>query len=58
MKIKKLRMSKKMTQAEFANFIGVKRTTLSMWENGNSYPSISMLKEIAKILDCKIEDLI
>lgn len=58
MKIKELRKSKNMTQNELANSIGVERTTVTMWETGNSVPSIDALKKLAEIFNCKIDDLI
>ena len=58
MKIKELRKSRNMTQNELAISVGVERTTVTMWETGNSVPSIDALKKLAAIFNCKIDDLI
>lgn len=58
MKIKQLRLSRNLTQLEFAQIIGVKRTTLSNWELNRANPSVSILKKIAQYFNCSIEDLI
>lgn len=33
------------------------RNTISNWANGHSYPSAPELFELAKIFDCKVDDL-
>lgn len=58
MKIKKLRMSKNLTQLEFSKLLGVARTTVSMWEQNKSNPTIDMLKKIADMFNCSIDDLV
>ncbi len=58
MKIKKLRMSKNLTQLEFSKLLGVERTTVSMWEQNKSNPTIDMLKKIADMFNCSIDDLV
>ena len=58
MNIKECRRSKKLTQSDLANALGVERTTVSMWENNCSRPSIDTLKQIAKILNCSLDELI
>ena len=37
--LKEFRTSRKMTQQEFAKYIGVPRTTYESWENGRRKPS-------------------
>ena len=37
--LKEFRTSRKMTQQEFSNYIGVPRTTYESWENGRRKPS-------------------
>lgn len=49
-KIKNLRKSRKMTQEDFAQKIGVSRSTLSCYEIGQRTPSLKTLQEIAGIL--------
>ena len=58
MNLKAFRMSKNLTQLEFAKLLNVKRTTVSMWENNKSLPNIDTLKKIAQLLDCTVDDLI
>ena len=48
-KIKNLRKSRKLTQEDFAEKIGVSRSTLSCYEIGQRTPSITTLQEIAEI---------
>ena len=58
MNLKQLRMSKKFTQKQLAERLGVKRTTICMWETGNSSPSLEILKKIAQVLNCSIDELV
>ena len=48
-KLKKARISKKLTQQTLAESLGVSRATISMWESGNAIPNISYLLEYQKI---------
>jgi transcriptional regulator with XRE-family HTH domain len=45
------------SQAEFARILGIKRTRLTSWEIGYSWPSSEFLPEIARLLHCTIDDL-
>ncbi len=58
MKIKELRERKKMTQEELSREIGVKRTTVSMWELGHSMPTADKLRIIANVLCCSVDELL
>ena len=58
MNIRQFRMSKNLTQLQLARMLNVKRTTVSMWEQGKSKPRVSILKKLAIIFDCSIEDLV
>jgi transcriptional regulator with XRE-family HTH domain len=57
MKIKNIRMSKNMTQKNIADELNVERTTVAMWENGSALPRADKLPQLAKILDCTIDEL-
>ena len=46
-----------MTQAELASVLGVKQTTVAMWETAASYPRAELLPVIAKTLNCTIDEL-
>ncbi|GGP16473.1 helix-turn-helix transcriptional regulator [Oceanobacillus neutriphilus] len=51
--IAKSRMSKK----EVAKRLGVSHIVLSRWINGHSMPSLINAMKLARILDCKVDDL-
>ncbi|MBS6701488.1 MAG: helix-turn-helix transcriptional regulator [Clostridiales bacterium] len=55
--IKSLREKIHLTQENVASQLGVGRTAVSMWENGSSQPRADILPELAKVLQCKIDDL-
>lgn len=48
-KIKMIRMEKKMSQSEFADLLGINRTTLSKWENNVNLPGINEIENICRI---------
>ena len=54
----KLRERKKITQEELGAVLKVDRSTISKWETGDALPRAEMLPEIAKALDCSIDDLL
>lgn len=53
-----LRDKKKITQEELSNILGIDRSTISKWENGEALPRAELLPTIAKALDCSIDDLL
>ena len=57
MGIKEKREAKSMTQTEIAEKLNISRTTVSMWETGDSMPRADKLPALAKILDCTIDEL-
>lgn len=56
-KIKTLRESLGITQAELAATLQISRTTVTMWENDESLPKTAILPMLADALHCKIDDL-
>ncbi len=58
MNITKKRLSKNMTQTDLANCLNVSRTTVTMWEINKSVPNATMLKKIAKVLNCTVDELL
>lgn len=46
-RIKELRNSRKMTQVELANALGLTKQCVSNWENDNVLPSVDMLCRLA-----------
>lgn len=56
--IKLLRVEKRMSQEDLALKLNITRQTVSKWETGISLPTIANLKEMTKIFDVDIEELI
>lgn len=52
------RQNKNMTQEEFAGRLGITPQALSKWERGVSYPDISMLEGISRILEVSTDYLL
>lgn len=42
---------------DVANELGVTKQTLSLWVNSRSFPPLETAFKIAKLLDCKVDDL-
>lgn len=53
-KLKQLRISRKMTQAEFAKLLGVSPSAAAMYERGEREPSIEVLNKMADIFGVDI----
>ncbi len=56
--LKKIREEKGITQEQLAKEVNVVRQTVSKWERGLSMPDIDLLMQIAKTLDCTINQLL
>lgn len=56
--IKKRRKELELTQQQLADMLGVSHKSVSKWECGNSLPDISILKNVANILNLSIDDLL
>ena len=56
--IKQLRKQKGISQQELAAMINVTQAAISQWELGSAKPTIENLVLLAKIFDCKVDDLI
>lgn len=56
--ITKKRKELNMTQKELADKLNISDKTLSRWETGNSYPDVTMLLPISKVLGVSVEDLL
>lgn len=48
--IEKYRKDKKLTQVELADKLGVSKSAISKWENGNNLPDITLLEPLSEIL--------
>lgn len=56
--IKAMRNRAKITQAALAAQLGISQSTIAMWESRSNLPRAGMLPELAKILNCTIDDLL
>ena len=55
--LKRLRLLHNMTQAELAEALGVKRSTIGMYENSNREPDFEMIEKIADYFNVCIASL-
>ena len=56
--IKRMRVSRGMSQVDFARLVGVTKQCVSNWENDNVIPSIEMLVKIADAFNVKTDLLL
>ena len=56
-KLQQLRRQNNMTQEQLALAVGVSRTTVTMWEAGESMPTSNKLPKLAQVLGCTIDEL-
>ena len=56
--IRRIRERSGMTQERLAEILGKNRTTITLWEIGNSAPRLADLPAIASALGCEIDELI
>ena len=57
MSIASRRQSKGLTQQNLADELKINRSTVAMWEAGESFPRADKLPQLARILGCTISDL-
>ncbi len=57
-KLKTFRKSQGLTQNEFADKLGIERSNISRYENGDTLPSIEVFLEICNILNTDIENFV
>lgn len=57
-KLKKLRLSQKLTQQQLADRIGVAKSVVSYYESGDRYPSYDVLVRIARIFHTSTDYLL
>lgn len=55
--IKELRTNKNKTQDELADFLGVSTPAISKWENGVTYPDITLLPTLAHYFNVSIDKI-
>ena len=56
--IKEIRIKNNLTQKELAEKLGVTFQAVSKWENGKNIPDISLLKEISRLFDVNIDEIL
>lgn len=56
--IKKFREGSSLTQEKLAEQMGVDRSTVAKWETGEALPRAGKLTELARILNCSVDDLL
>lgn len=57
-KLQTLRKQNGLTQEDLAAKLHVSRTAVSKWESGRGYPNLDSLKEIAKLFDVTVDELL
>ena len=58
MNIKQVRLSRKMTQKQLGEAIGVDHTIISKYEKGSTIPSVVRLEMMAKVLNVSVDELL
>lgn len=56
--IKNARIKKGYTQVELGDLLGVTNKAISRWEKGDSFPDISVIEELSRVLDIRIQDIV
>lgn len=57
-KIRELREANGIRQSELASCLGVSQNTVSQWETGARIPRVDMLKKIASLFGCTVDELL
>ena len=52
LRIREARLEKELIQKKLAELLHVPANTLSQWETGISEPSVAMIIEICRVLEC------
>lgn len=56
-RLRGLRSERRMTQPELAKAISVAKSTISHWENGDSYPPLSTAMELSELFGVTLDYL-
>ena len=56
--LRTIRRSKNISQKELARKLGVTQGAISCWECGRWYPSLEMLRKLAQVFNCTIDELV
>lgn len=57
-RIRERRLAKNFTQEQVANYLGVTTPAVNKWEKGISYPDITLLPALARLLDTDLNTLL
>lgn len=57
-KLKKMRERRNLSGAELAKKVGCSRITIWQYENNKRKPNPDMLRRLAIVLKCKIDDIV
>ena len=57
-KLKEMRSKKNISQEKLAQYLNVSFQAVSKWENGNSYPDITLLPDIARFFGITVDELL
>ena len=55
--IQKIRKIKSLTQEQVANALGITTSSVSKWETNNTYPDISLLSPLARLLGTSVDNV-
>jgi transcriptional regulator with XRE-family HTH domain len=56
--LKILRKKANLTQSAAAEKLGIRQSTIAMWETGQCVPRTKMLQKIAEIYQCTVSDIV
>ena len=56
-RLRKIRKCMGLTQEQVANYLGVSTPAVNKWEKGNTYPNISLLPALARLLKIDMNEL-
>ena len=54
----KRRTEAKLSQEELANLLSIDRSTVAKWETGKALPRADKLMDLARFLNCSIDELL
>lgn len=52
------RKERSLTMCELSDKIGVRQSTISMWETGKAFPRKPALDKLCAFFECKVDDLL
>lgn len=55
--LKAARVHRKMTQQQFADALGVTKSSVQNWENGKTKPGIDKIEKICNVLDMSYDNI-